>query len=648
MNPKNRLLIQELLAEGGPITAAVLARKISVSPRTVMNYIAEINFYQPGLIESSQKGYTLDIVGYRQIARQTLVFLPQNAAERINALLQKLLLTPPKPPGLDLPAFAEEICVSLETVRKDLLPLRHKLAHFQLQAEICTNYLQLQGKETTMRNLLSWVLYDSFHQTKLSADTLQKIFPQADIPFFYRLLQDECRQYPFFINDCLLLNLIQDLLVVLCRIQQGCCLPAKPAAAGKSGQTTAIAAFTNNLAQKLAEHYQLSLPASEILYLQEILLGYLLPADFATLTVQTVIARLPVERQTILQELFQRMQRHFSFLEFSQKFCVNFTLNLNNLLHRCQSGRRSCNPQKNDMKSASPFAFQCAVSIAQELEDLCGVQLLEEDIAYLALHISLNLADQRDPDLEKINCGLLITPYFNYDKDLRQKLAQRLQNDILITAEANSERELTALQDTQLILSTVPLPADYPVDWATTDPLLSTSVLAHIQKRIAAKKAEKKQRILRNQLQQLLPASCFLYNTAQQQYNTPEAIFARMLHTLTENGFLRAPDITAVAVHKNHPTLFGYIATANLLVKNIKRSGLVVVLNEKPPLWQGTPVDLVLLLALQPKDWELIQYSFDLLIHTLLENELQPSLRQIRSAGQFIDLLCQSIPTQID
>lgn len=640
MNYKNKQVIKILLEADEKITAASLADKIGVSPRTVLNYVSELNFFYPELIKSSRYGYSIHKDKGKEIYYEKDGQLPQTAQERINCLLEKLLLHPVHAEnGIDLELFANDICISLETAKKDLIKLKHKLAKFRLQANVSTYYITLEGSERAKRNLLSNIIYENFDKNKISDVSVKHIFPEAKIDELYTVLMQQCHKHHFFINDCLVMNLILDILINICRIRQGCPIDTTLAQVKKPFVSTLD--FARDIAVEASALYKLPHSEAEVDYLREILTGYIMPADFKTLNKEQLHQFIEPEYNNVLEQLFFYIRKNFSFINLEdESFLIRFSLNVNNLLCRLKNGHWSNNPQKEDMKLASPFAFKCGSGIAEELSQLLDVEINEDNIAYLSLHLGINLLNQKDLDLEKICCGLMITHYFDYDEDLIRILQQRFSNDIIIADIIRTEKQLPDFKDISLLISTVPVPETCKVECVTTDPFLSEKILTKIQKRICVKKLEKKQRILHDELLQIGGETLFYRNKAKKQQSTPDTMVTMMHNLLAANGYIGTTDAVAINnLHKNSPTIFGHIAMPNIIYTNVKKTGLVVVINEKPPLWNNNQIDIVLMLALSPTDWELAQYAVDHLINVLREIDNLQKIVKCKNYAAFVETL---------
>ncbi|MBB5336301.1 BglG family transcription antiterminator [Pectinatus brassicae] len=631
MNSKHFDLIYLLINTNILLTAAAIADKLSVSTRTVMSYISDINFFHPQLITSSYKGYRIDKTrGRALIARNNLS--PQTANERINWLLKNSLLSADSDNQINIVTAAEKLCVSTETLHKDLILLKRKIKKYKIKARINADYIYLTGLETDIRNLLNFVLCETLSKDKVCTSSLQQIFPKAPIDELYDLLLQQSSKQNYFINDCLIFNLILEILITMERIQHNHII-------SKSLVQLSTSPISQAIFDYIQKFYNIKVVSIEEKYIQELLLGYLLPADFNHLSITALKKRMPKKSEKFFNDLFQKIRCLLPFIDLNERFMIRFALNLHNLLCRLSTGHISYDPRKNDMKIASPFAFKCTAAIANEIQKITAVIINEDSCAYLALHIGLNLASKHKFDFEKISCALLITPYFDYDKELKENLQRNFSNDISVRQILCCEKELSQLKKVDLIITTVPLPIGFNTDWVVTDALLSTKTIQNIKQHIITKKAQKKRSIIQNffnnfgneTLFKHIPAQCSLESIKQQTQN------------LLENNEYIAACSKCSTEYKIHFNTFGHIAVADIIFHNVKKTGLVTIVNKKPRIINNNPIDIIFIITLHPDDWEIMQYSLDLIINTLQEIDILHKIIKAVNYKEFSKCICETI-----
>ena len=568
MNNNQQQLLRILESAAMPLTSTALADKLAVSSRTIMNYIAHINSSFPDSIRSSRQGYILtEKARHNLYKQQETTFLPQTVENRRLHLLLQLLLHPQS--DFTIPDFAAEIHISPESVQKDIAMLRFMLKDFSLRLRLTGGKLTLKGEEKYQRSLLSHVINKHLAHTRLSLENLQTYFPRLPVDKLQIRLQKAIERKDYFLNGSLWPNFMRDVLIAAHRINQNCILPACPEAV--------ILPITLDIAAALAPFCG-SLALSERLWLQKLLHAYLLPQKFRTASYNEIAMSLPSDTQALLQQLFNWINDNLPFIPLTKRFRVRFALNVHNLLQRKYMGSITSNPQKEDMQAASPFAFYCAQQVTFQLRERTGLNFTEDDSAYLAVHIGLALHKKLAPQ-DTVSCGLLISPYFDYDQDLRQTLLAYFPQEIRIDAEATDEKDITRLEHVQLVISTMPLPNGFPVEWITTNPLLSLAKRQEIARLIARKQQENRWQTIRHFLQTYASLS-EIPADLRSAYDTW--------------------------------TICGHTAIRLDLLKENKKQ-LVIQWNDKPLSFKGHTVYAFLHLSFNSDDWALCCYILELL-----------------------------------
>ena len=82
-------------------------------------------------------------------------------------------------------------------------------------------------------------------------------------------------------------------------------------------------------------------------------------------------------------------------------FCYKFAGHLKNLLMRLRSGYSAKNMLTESIRESCPLTFECAIGIADIIEQEYGLQMDMSETAYLALHIGDRL-ESRLEEKEKI------------------------------------------------------------------------------------------------------------------------------------------------------------------------------------------------------------------------------------------------------
>jgi len=505
MEIKYKHLLRILEISNKAVTAKTLAEKLKISSRTVMNYIFNINSVIPGLILSSQNGYSLQNSLWKSadLLKQKN-FFPQTPDERINLLILKLLLNDK---NIFITEFAENIHVSAETIKKDIATMQKNFKNSSLKIFTSKGKIILNGSEQDKRNILSNSINQNLSYTRLSLHELQKIFLTLPVFEIHDILMKTLDKNNFFVNDSIQVNLIRDILITISRIKllkildEKICIKLQP--------------ITLILIEKIESLCKIKFCENEIQEFQRLIFSYLLPKNFSELSFAELQKIFPTSTNKILEKVIDYMQKNLPFLKLDDNFLVRFSLNLHNFLRRKDCGKITVNPQLEDMKNASPFIFCITKNIVLKIAEFSRKNFTEDDISYLSVHIGLALKKIRKNFLEKIKCGLLITPYFDFDVDLRRDFLKIFGNEIEIIGESKTETNLTQIKTAQLIFSTVPLENNFPTDWIVINPLLTEKNIEEISQKIL----QERQKNRKNILSKFLSEQIFTENVSSEILN---------------------------------------------------------------------------------------------------------------------------------
>ena len=117
MNKKQLEMIRFLSVHNRPMSGKELANALEVTPRSIKNYVHEINgLYGKSIIASSRNGYELHTnVVSSLLASLDNQKIPQTQEERSFYIIKQLVLHHHS--GLDLFDLCDTLCVSYSTIK---------------------------------------------------------------------------------------------------------------------------------------------------------------------------------------------------------------------------------------------------------------------------------------------------------------------------------------------------------------------------------------------------------------------------------------------------------------------------------------------------------------------------------------------------
>lgn len=100
------------------VTASVLSANLEISVRTVKSYIADLNNFYPGIIQSSSMGYHIvPEIAKQVIEKEVKTEIPQTSGERVAYIINRLIKNSVSLPIYDL---CDELFISPTTLHRVL------------------------------------------------------------------------------------------------------------------------------------------------------------------------------------------------------------------------------------------------------------------------------------------------------------------------------------------------------------------------------------------------------------------------------------------------------------------------------------------------------------------------------------------------
>ncbi|MBT9432889.1 PRD domain-containing protein [Candidatus Sodalis endolongispinus] len=371
MQNKHLKLLRVFLDNADALTAQRLAMTMAVSDRSVKNYITEINAGEPGLIQFSHRGYSVDKARAMRVLSSHSHKMPQTPEERVNYLLTQLLNSrQPATQMPDLYGLSDDLCVSYETVKKDRLLVRKKLKDFNLYLTVANDNLLIEGLERDKRRMFSSLLYAEFSANILSLAEIGRVFPQYDIDLLVSLLVESCKSYHYFINEYALLSLVLDVVISIDRIRNDHTFNYSANAqlpAGEKKYDERETTLARKVINDIEQHFDVIYNELEAEALTVVLLSSLIRIDMDEIHAGNIDALAGKKCMSLVAILRKELQRYDFIDDDGEQFLVRFTIHIRNLLVRLQHGHVTRNPLTEHIRTSCPLIFECAVAISEKI-----------------------------------------------------------------------------------------------------------------------------------------------------------------------------------------------------------------------------------------------------------------------------------------
>lgn len=379
-----------------PVTSNWMAKELGVSDRTIRN---EIKVMQDNQINGSiveidsirGKGYMLRIVDserfshalYEKTAEDNTIandFADKDA--RVLYILKRLFL---EKGFIKLENFSDEMYVSMSTLQNDLKIVKEVLDKYKLRLINRPHYgSKVEGDEYMKRLCLSNLLLNRNHETFLKEDSLQLIDPVL-LKKLKEIIIHKVNKYKMDISDISLENLATHIAIACRRIKEGFVM--------------------EELTEVIVDDHPFEkIVAKEIIHKIEGLTGLVFPeAEIHYIIVHLVGTKLLHKKElvefgkfdeagTIINRMLERLKSELNW-DFSQdrEFVQALTLHIRPAMNRLRNRMNIRNPLLHDIKKKYPAAFEGAIIASKCIEEYLEIEVIEDEIAYISLHIGVAL-----------------------------------------------------------------------------------------------------------------------------------------------------------------------------------------------------------------------------------------------------------------
>ncbi len=620
-----------------PVISEWLAKELGVSGRTIRN---EIKLIQQ---ESQSSGFTIESIrgkGYLLNIRNQALFKPllkQLEAEdddklgdfakqnnRVLYMLRRLLLE--KNP-VKLESFTDEMFVSLSTIQNDIKMVKKILGKYHLKLTNRPHYgSKVEGEEYMKRLCLSNSLISRDQDAFLGNDPLQLI-DQELFEKIKEVIIKKVNQYKIDISDIALENLATHIAIACKRIEEGFFIEQLTDVLIDEYPFEKIVA--KEIINEVENYTGLTFPNAEMDYIIVHLLGTKLLHKKALFEFSKFD-----EVGIIVNDILERLRRELNW-DFSNddEFIQALTLHIRPAMDRLRYNMNIRNPLLNDIKIKYPAAFEGAIIASKCIEEYLQIEVIEHEIAYIALHIGVALERMKSKRKIKKKVLIVCASGVGSAKLLYFRLQNLFEQEMEIIAAINYYNLASYdLSTIDLIISTVPVTEDFGVPVQVVSTFLEDKDIDSIKNMITI--ATQK-----NQIETYLqPSRVFL----QQDLPNKESVITFLCDQLYEQNLVQKDYVNLVLEREAvSPTSFGnLVAIPHPITPVTEEAFWTVCTLARPIQWHDQQmVQFICLLNIKKGAQGDLDHMFKTLI-SIIENKVTvEKLIQSKSSEELIEVL---------
>ncbi|MGV1034484.1 MAG: BglG family transcription antiterminator [Microbacteriaceae bacterium] len=629
MNQRTELLLAELRRATRPVTAAELAEALGVTDRSVRNYVAALNADRAEpVVLSGPHGYELRAGS----ALPNTSPAASSPAARSARILRSLV---DARAGIDVHELAASLFVSDSTLESDLGRVRQRLEGSGLRLQRTGARLRLLGPETARRRLLSALFRDESQRDILELDEIQREFPAENLAAFKTAVIEALEAEQFTLNEYGINNVLLHVVIALDRLERlGAPVDADTEAA-IAGRSPAHHDIKRILSAQIRVHFATPLPETDLDYLAALVATRVATPDVGKRA--TVGDYLEPARLASIEAIIERASGEYLVDLSDEDFGARLALHLHNLVNRARDNSFSRNPLTQSMKSSYPMIYELAVFVAGELQQVENIEIHEDEIAYIAMHLGAQLEQQRRTQ-DQVTAVVVSPAYHELPEQLHRRLDESLGSEVNIrNVITRSDVDWEQLSD-DLVVSTItpPQPHDRVV---VVTPFFSEADAEAVRTALSRiRRARRRSRIVR-QLLGYFDEALFVRDP---EVDSPEAMIRYLGERMVAQDII-SPAYIEGAIERERLSSTAFtesLAVPHAMTMSAKRTSIAISISERPLSWGASRVRVVAFIAFSESGRASFQEIFDQFVEVFSdEANVQRLVRHAHDFDSFIDEL---------
>ena len=619
MRDRQERMLDLLARADRPLTAAELAERLGVTPRSVRNYVAALKAAGRDAVVSGADGYRIDRETYVPLRSADVERADGAPNGRVARLLRKLT---DARDGIDVFEVADSFHISESTLEGDLTKARARLDGTGLALRRSGPLVRLDGTETAKRRLIGTLFREESLRDILALEAIQLAFPTARLAEFKTELIARLEQAGSSVNEYGLTNVLLHISIAVDRVRRHHELES-------AGTPAAVDAKTGMLAELVTTHFDVRLGAEDLAYL-----SYLIDSRVATESLSSDASAnglLRPDDVAAIRAIVVRAGGEFLVDLDDEEFLVRLALHVRNLLARAATSSFSRNPLTGSIKSSYPMTYELAVYIARELQESRGIRINDDEIAYIAMHVGALVEQRRKRDDDAVGATIVSPAYYDLHLAVLQRISAMFPTDLVVESLVTRTDVDWSRLDGDIVISTVepPVASDRVVVVA---PFVSDADAERIRSAIARTRRVRRRARLTQELTQYFDERLFFRNLGVRD---PETMIRLLGERMAATGVIDQAYIDgAIDRERLSSTAFTEgLAVPHALAMTAARTTIAIVLDEQPMDWAGTGVNVVAFIAFSESDRARFQSVFDQFVEVFSERSAVQSL--LRDAVDF-------------
>lgn len=624
---KQEQLLRALRDASEAMSGSRIAALLGVSTRSVRNYVREMNALAgTELVAASHRGYTLDARALRTFEQNRKIRARADTPmQRLYYIVRRLVTSSD---GEDVYDLAAMLYVSDATIEADLAKVRTLVREFGLMLRRHQYLVAIEGSERDKRRLVRQILLDSTHGVAaVGLSAALREYHSYDLPSLIDLLRRTLTDHRLTVQEYALTDLALHVVIAVDRVSGGHLRESAPA----NPLDESLVSIADDLAGRLERKYGVTLPATERRDLARLIAARTGP-DLGAAGLVHDDPSVVLVRQ-IMHELSTKYLLDID----DPSFPVNLALHVHNLVRRARSGSHARNPLGATFKQSHPLVHELAVFVASRIEAGTGIEVDEDEIAFLSLHLGAHL-HKTLATADQVSVVCVVPQYYDSHRAFVERVGDHLgETAVLQQSIETVHHDWTGLT-ADVVVTSVEVGADAPAEVVQISAVPTRAELDKVADVVRAVRARKIASRIRWTLSELLDPRLFWHVDR----TTRDDALALMCERLFGEGVTETNILEDVLERERlSPTAFGgALAVPHSMRMDATRTAISVLVSDEPVEWAGSRVHLVVLFALSPNGRHVFRDVLDEMIAALAESaKISALIEHASSYEDFVSTL---------
>lgn len=644
VNIQNKRLVKILkllLNSKNSLTGEEISRLIGVSSRTIRTDIKNLNDLlkeNGGIINSDKsKGYSLEIKDKNAFNKfqineeednHPLEVKVSTPEERISYIITKLLFNALNDEQITQMDLADEMFISLSTLKNDLKEVEKKLAKYDLKIiSYKTKGMMIYGNESQVRYCISEYIFNNTENYNIEDNEFYKdIFKEIDLNKIREITLKIISKYSIKLIDAAFKNMLIHISIMIKRANTRNLIVYTIDQINTFEKTKEFQ-VVNELMKEIYEKLDIDMVETEVYYITQHLIASKRYSEIDQNETED-------EYENIIELVIDKV-KEITEIDFSNDEQLKFGLkiHLKAAINRMKFGMNIRNEMLDVIKNSYQLAFQIGIIASKVIEEKEMVAVDENEIGFIAIHFGAALSRKGINNEVNFKTAIIVcstgigTAFL-----IKEKIKEHFKSKVKVVRTISMyELDNETIESVDMILTTIPVKNIKSKKIIKVSNLLNHDELKKIEDLITGKESN-------NQLgyEEFFRKECFYKGKS---LKSKEEVIEFLTNEMIKKGFISENTKASVIEREDmSSTEIGHlVAVPHPIDNDMNVSSIAILVLDKAIIWDEQHVQVVFLISISKEKFKLWETVFMKLFNYLVKEGGVKELIKDKSYDKFIN-----------